>query len=89
MKFRIVEYIHHVHELEFNPSKAKIEYVIERKGWFGWKEISQKEIKDKKLSYKTYQEAEAYMFSKYMEYGWCKKTNNIYEYQAYFYYFYK
>lgn len=83
MKFRIVEYTHHVHELKLNPSKAEIEYVIERKGRFRWKEISQKEIKDKKLSYKTYQEAEAYMFSEYMGCGWCKKTNNIYEYQAY------
>jgi hypothetical protein len=85
MKFRIVEYTHNVSEIKHN--NLKIEYVIEKKNTFGWKEIVSKEITSKRISHKTYQDAEAYMMCNYMGRGVCKKIGVEYEYTEYTYYY--
>jgi len=84
MKFRIVEYTHKVDSLKFG--KAQIEYVIEKKNIFGWKEIFNKELKSKRISHKTYQDAEAYMMGNYMGHGICRKVGVEYEYTPYTYF---
>jgi hypothetical protein len=90
MKFRIVEYIHCVNELKNENGRSKIEYVIERKTLFGWKEIFNKELDSKRISHKTYEDAETYMVLNYMkEHGYCKRSNGraVYEYVKYSYFF--
>lgn len=85
MKFRIVEYIHSVNNLGIGGRAATIEYVIERKTWFGWKEIFNTELKPKRISHKTYEDAEAYLYSNYMGHGKCTKIGVEYTYTAYTY----
>jgi hypothetical protein len=46
----------------------------------------QKEIEPKRISHKTYEDAEAYMVANYMGHGICKIIGNEYEYTAYTYY---
>lgn len=86
MEFRIVELIHCVNELGITNGRARIEYVIERKTWFGWKEIFNVELKSKRISHKTYQDAEAYLYSNYMGHGMCTKIGSKYKYEPYTYY---
>ena len=87
MKLRIVEYTHCVNDLGRENGRARIEYVIEKKTyWFGWKEIFNTEIKPKRISHETYQDAEAYLYSNYMGHGMCKKIGNEYEYTDYTYF---
>lgn len=88
MKFRIVEYIHHVDLLKDDNTynQPTVEYVIEKKKLFGWEEVVKKELIPTRVSHKTYEDAEAYLYSKYMGHGYCKKIGNVYEYHAYTYY---
>ena len=86
MKFRIVELIHRVNELGITNGRARIEYVIERKTFFGWKEIFNTELKPKRISHETYQDAEAYLYSNYMGHGICSKIGVEYTYEPYTYY---
>ena len=85
MKFRIVEYTHCVNDLGRENGRARIEYVIEKQTWLGWKEILKKELKSGRVSHETYQDAEAYLYSKYMGHGMCKKIGNEYQYTEYTY----
>lgn len=85
MRFRIIQLIHRVDGLKQNPSTATIEYVIQKKHIFGWKEIMSTELKSKRISHKTYEDAEAYMFCNYMGHGRCTKINNEYIYEVYTY----
>lgn len=87
MKFRIVELIHCVNELGTTNGRASIEYVVERKTFFGWKEIFNTELEPKRISHKTYQDAEAYLYSKYMGHGICTKIGVEYKYEPYTYNF--
>jgi hypothetical protein len=88
MKFRIVEYTHCVDDLksDIQNSRCRIEYVIEKKTFFGWKEIINKELRSKRISHKTYEDAEAYMMKNYMGHGVCRKIGVEYEYTEYTYY---
>ena len=49
MKFRIVEYTHSVDNLKYDSNRVKIEYVIEKRTMFGWKEVFNKELKKKRI----------------------------------------
>lgn len=86
MKFRIVEYIHCLNELEQEKGRASIEYVIEKKTFFGWKEVFNTELTPKRISHKTYQDAESYLYSNYMGHGMCTKIGVEYQYLPYTYY---
>jgi hypothetical protein len=87
MKFRIIELIHRVNELSHENGRATIEFVIEKKNMWGcWKEVFMKELNPTRISHKTYEDAEAYLFSKYMGHGVCKRINNGYKYTPYTYY---
>ena len=85
MKFRIIEYTHCVNELGQEKGRGSIEYVIERKTFFGWKEVFNTEITPKRISHKTYQDAEAYLYSNYMGHGMCTKIGVEYKYEPYSY----
>lgn len=87
MKFRIVELIHRVNELGVENGRARIEYVIERKTFFGWKEIFNTELEPKRISHKTYQDAETYLMTNYMGHGECIKIGVVYKYEPYTYYY--
>jgi hypothetical protein len=87
MKFRIVKLIHNVGDLKYENGRFTIEYVIERKNWLGkWKEIFNTELEPKRISHKSYEDAEAYMIANYMGHGICKKVGDEYEYTGYTYY---
>lgn len=85
MKFRIVQLIHHVEELsQENGGKSEIEYVIEKKNFWGkWKEIFATELEPSRIAHKTYEDAEAYMLQYYMGYGMCEKIGVEYKYTPY------
>lgn len=89
MKFRIVQIMHRVEELsEENGGRSKIEYVIQRKNFWGkWKEIFATEIDSQRISHKTYEDAEAYMIVNYMGHGVCERIGVEYEYTRYSYTF--
>ena len=86
MKYRIVRIIHDVGELKFENGRFTQEYVIEKKRWGLWREVMQTEVEPKRISHKTYEDAEAYMVANYMGHGICKIIGNEYEYTAYTYY---
>jgi len=86
MKFRIVEYTHCVSELKWENGRSRIEYVIEKQTWLGWKEIFNTELEPKRISHKTYQDAEVYLYSKYMGHGICTKIGVEYKYEPYVYF---
>lgn len=88
MKFRIVRLIHNVGDLKFEEhGNFTIEYVIERKNWLGiWKEIFSTELEPKRISHRSYEDAEAYMIANYMGHGICHNIGNIYKYTKYTYY---
>jgi len=85
MRFRIVRIIHNVGELKNENGNFTQEYVIEKKRWWGWTEVMQKEIEPRRISHKTYEDAEAYMVANYMGHGVCKIIGNEYEYTSYTY----
>jgi hypothetical protein len=87
MKLRIVKLIHNVSELKNKNGKFTIEYVIQKKNFWGkWVEIMKTEIDSKRISHETYEDAEVYMFATYMGHGICEQVGNKYEYTAYTYY---
>jgi hypothetical protein len=43
------------------------------------------ELEPKRISHKTYNEAEMYIFTNYMGHGMCEKVGNEYEYTQYTY----
>lgn len=88
MKFRIVEYTHCVNEIGHENSRSRVEYVIEKKTWLGWEEIVNTELNTKRVSHKTYKDAEAYMMTNYMGHGECKKVGPEYLYKPYTYNFF-
>jgi len=81
MKFRIVKLIHDV-----DSNDRKIEYIIQKKTLFGWKEIFKTEIKPNRISYNTFEDAELYLFQNYMGHGLCTKVNNEYTFEEYQYF---
>jgi hypothetical protein len=87
MKLRITKLIHNVGELKNKNGKFTIEYIIQKKNFWGrWVEIMKTEIDPKRISHKTYEDAEAHMFETYMGHGICEQVGNEYEYTKYTYY---
>ena len=88
MKLRIVKLINNVGELKNKNGKFTVEYVIQRKNFWGkWMEILQKELDSKRISHETYEDAEAYMIAFYMGHGICEQVGNEYKYTAYTYWY--
>lgn len=85
-RYRIVELIHNVGALGQKNGRYTIEWVIETKGFWGWKEVMRSEVDPKRISHKTYADAEAYMVANYMGHGICKRINNEYIYTPYSYF---
>ena len=86
MKYRIVRIIHNVGELKKENGRSTQEYVIEKKRWGLWNEVMQTEVETRRISHKTYEDAEAYMITNYMGHGICEIIGNEYKYTAYTYY---
>jgi hypothetical protein len=87
MKFRIVKIIHCVNELKYDKGRFKVEYIIQKKNFWGkWVEIVQTEVNSKRISHETYSDAESYLMSEYMGHGMCEHIGNEYEYTPYTYY---
>lgn len=84
MKFRIVQLIHGTANLKNKDCDSIIEWVVEKKTLFGWREIFHKELTTERISHKNYTDAEAYMVANYMRGdGLLKKNGNVYTYTRY------
>lgn len=84
-RYRIVELIHNVGQLGQENGKYTIEWVIEKRRFCRWEEVMRNEVESKRISHKTYADAEAYMVANYMGHGMCKRINNEYDYTPYTY----
>ena len=87
MKFRIIKLIHSVDKLGHADGVSKTEFIIEKKGFWGWKEVMSHELKPKRISHPTYEAAEAYMLHNYMGHGMCTIDCNVYTYEPYSYWY--
>lgn len=86
MKFRILQLVHNVAALSNEDGRYSIEYIIQKKTFWGWKEIFSHEIKSHRISHKTFEDAESYMMANYMGHGMCTINGNVYTYEPYTYY---
>ena len=80
-KLRILKLIHNVG----NSTNGTTEFIIERKTFWGWKEVMRTELGSTRISFKTYEEAEKYMFEKYTGHGRMTISGNVYYYEPYTY----
>lgn len=80
--FRIVELIHNS-----SSKDRKREFVIQKKRFFGWKEVMLVELDHKRISFSNYDEAELYLLNNYTGHGLCTKIGSYYIYEAYNYSF--
>lgn len=81
-QYRITELIHNS-----GFSDRSREFIIERKRpIIGWKEVKAVEVDSKRISHKTYEEAEQYLLSNYTGHGICKRKGNIYQFSHYVYF---
>jgi hypothetical protein len=88
MKFRIVQLIHGTANLKNEDCNSTIEWIIEKKNFWGWREVFQKELYSERISHENYLDAEAYMVSNYMRGdGLLRKNGNVYTYTRYSYHF--
>jgi len=78
---RILKLIHNVGNTINNTS----EYIIEQKTFWGWREVKRTELSSTRISFKTYEEAESYMFDKYTGHGMMTVSGNVYYYEPYTY----
>jgi hypothetical protein len=78
-RFRIIKLMHD------SGSKGE-EFVIERKKMFGWSEIMRVELKHKRLSFETYEEAEKYLKDNYCGHGLLTQSANVYYFEPYSYF---
>jgi hypothetical protein len=85
MQFRIVQLVHCVNELNKENGNSSIEFIIEKKNFWGWKEVLKQEIRPSRISHKTYEDAEAYLMSQYMGHGMCTINGTVYTYEPYSY----
>jgi hypothetical protein len=85
MKFRIIKLVHCVDRINQEKGGSTTEFIIEKKSFWGWKEVYGIEIKPKRISHKTYEDAESYMMSNYMGHGICTIDGNVYTYEPYRY----
>lgn len=84
MKFRIVEHVYGTSCLKQEDKQADIEWIIEKKTFWGWREIMHKELVSERVPHKTYADAEAYMITNYMlGDGWFRRDANVYTYTRY------
>ena len=81
LKFRIVHLFH-----DSYSDKREIEWVIEQKKFWGWREIYRNEgPRQVQVTHSSYDEAEQYLLSKYTGHGICKRYGNLYTYEDYSY----
>jgi hypothetical protein len=85
MKFRIIQEVFGTAELRLKDGGiSETQWIIERKTFWGWKEVLAKELVSERISHKSYADAEAYMISNYMSgNGRFKKNANVYTYEKY------
>ena len=80
-KYRIVKLTHNS-----GSSDRAIEWVIDRKSFWGWKEIMNIQgPKVDRVSHMSYENAELYLFNTYTGHGICKLHGGIYTYTEYSY----
>jgi hypothetical protein len=80
-KFRIVQLVH-----DSGTSGRKIEWVIEQKNFWGWRQIYRNEGPRKiEVTHSSYDEAEQYLLKNYTGHGICKRYGNLYTYEHYSY----
>ena len=81
-KYRLVELIHD----SGLSDRREREWIIERKRFWGWREIFHIEgTKVKRITHKTRKEAETYLLDTYTGHGRCEKYGNVYLYTEYTY----
>lgn len=80
-KYRIVQLIH-----DAGSSDRRIEWVIEQKKFWGWREIFHVEGPRQVLvTHSSYDKAEQYLFKRYTGHGICKRYGSFYTYEKYNY----
>lgn len=80
-KYRIVQLFHSA-----NSPERDVEWVIEQKKFWGWREIFHVEGPTRKrISHSSYDKAEQYLLKKYTGHGICKRYGNFYTYEHYRY----
>lgn len=80
-KYRIVQLCHNSYS-----DDREIEWVIEKKKFWGWREVFHIEghIK-KRIGHKSYKKAEQYLFKNYTGHGICQRYGSFYTYTPYSY----
>ena len=80
-KFRIVQLFHNA-----NSSVRNIEWVIEQKKFWGWRDIYRNEgPKRVQVTHISYDEAERHLLKNYTGHGICKRHGSLYTYEHYRY----
>ena len=80
-KYRIVQLTH-----DAGSPDRKTEWVIEQKKFWGWREIFHVEGPSwRRISHKSYNKAEQYLFDNYMGHGICTRYGSFYTYEKYNY----
>jgi len=80
-KYRIVQITH-----DAGSSDRVIEWIIEQKNFWGWREIFHIEGPScERISHKSYNKAEQYLFKNYTGHGICKRYGSLYTFQSYSY----
>ena len=78
-KYRIVQLFH-----DSESTGRKIEWVIEQKKLWGWREIFHVEGHiSKRISHQSYDDAEQYLFDNYTKNGICKRHGSTYTFDKY------
>ena len=80
-KYRIVQLFHSA-----DSPNRNIEWVIERKKFWGWREIFHVEGPTRRrISHSSYDEAEKHLLENYTRHGICKRYGSFYTYEDYKY----
>ena len=80
-KFRIVQLFH-----DSYSDKRVIEWVIEQKKFWGWRQIYRNEgPKRVQVTHNSYDEAERHLLKNYTGHGICKRYGSLYTYEHYRY----
>lgn len=81
IKFRIVQLFH-----DSYSDKREIEWVIEQKKFWGWRQIYRNEgPKQVEVTHSSYDEAEQYLLKNYTGHGLCKRYGSLYTFEQYHY----
>jgi hypothetical protein len=81
LRYRIVKLIH-----DSGSSDRRIEWVIQSKSFWGWKEIMNNQgPKVERVSHDSYKKAELYLFENYTGHGICQRYGSEYTFEYYTY----